>query len=118
MQVQFRWLVPVFVLAVAVLAAGVWRYGYVQALDQLARRGKADLALASDRLSTQLQVYRELAVLMADHPALEGLEDPARRAAAQALLLNVAEKPRRWTCCMRMPAALFRLRRAARWDRI
>ena len=66
---QRRWIVPAFLLAVAAVSAGVWRYGYLQALDQLARRGDADLALASDRLSTQLQVYRELAVLMADHPS-------------------------------------------------
>lgn len=89
---QRRWIVATFVLAVAALSVGVWRYGYVQALDQLARRGEADLALASDRLSTQLQVHRELAVLMADHPALEALDDPTRRAAAQALLLEVADK--------------------------
>ena len=89
---QRRWIVPAFLLAVAAVSAGVWRYGYLQALDQLARRGDADLALASDRLSTQLQVYRELAVLMADHPALEGLDDPARARAAQALLLRVADK--------------------------
>ena len=87
------WFLALFVLAVGALAAGVWRYGYLQALDQLARRAEADLALASDRLSTQLQVYQELAVLMADHPALERLEvDPARRVAARALLQEVADK--------------------------
>ncbi|MCA0870273.1 GHKL domain-containing protein [Seohaeicola saemankumensis] len=87
-----RTIVLGFVLAVSALATGVWRYGYLQALDQLAKRAEADLALASDRLSTQLQVFQELAVLMADHPQLEGLEDPARRPAAQALLLEVADK--------------------------
>ncbi|MFV0513122.1 MAG: ATP-binding protein [Jhaorihella sp.] len=89
---QRRWIVPAFLLAVAAVSAGVWRYGYLQALDQLAKRGEVDLALASDRLSTQLQVYRELAVLMADHPALSGLDDPARARAAQAVLLRVADK--------------------------
>ena len=81
-----------FSLAVAALSAGVWHYGYRQALDQLSQRGEADLALAADRLTSQLQVYQELAVLMAEHPALVGLEDLERRAAAQALLLEVADK--------------------------
>ncbi|MFC3117898.1 hypothetical protein ACFOHS_04920 [Jhaorihella thermophila] len=83
---------PAFLLAVGVLAGAVWRYGYLQALDQLARRGRADLELASDRLSTQLQVYRELAVLMADHPVLDGLDDPSRRVAARDVLTEVADK--------------------------
>jgi two-component system C4-dicarboxylate transport sensor histidine kinase DctB len=86
------WIVLAFVLAVAALAGGVWRYGYLQALDQLAQRARADLALASDRLGSQLQVYQELAVLMADHPALDGLDDPARRSAADDLLRSVADK--------------------------
>lgn len=81
-----------FGLAVATLAAGVWNYGYRQALDQLARRAESDLALASDRLSAQLQGYQELAVLTADHPGLSGLQDAARQQAAQALLLEIADK--------------------------
>ncbi len=85
-------IVPVFLLAVAALSAVVWRYGYLQALGQLSSRGISDLALASDRLSAQLQVYRELAVLMADHPALSRLQTAGERAEAQALLLGVADK--------------------------
>ncbi len=80
-------------LAIAAVAGGVWRYGYGQALDQLQRRGAADLALAADRLTAQLQRYQELAVFMAEHPALlelaEGRGDPA---AAEALLLEAADK--------------------------
>ena len=87
-----RWIVLAFLLSVAALAGAVWHYGYLQALDQLARRGESDLALASDRLAAKLQVHQELAVLMADHPGLEGLDDPARRAAADTLLLEVADK--------------------------
>jgi len=86
------WVISGFLAAVALLAAGVWTYGYGQALSQLAPRAEADLELASDRLGTQLQVYQELAVLMAEHPALKGLEQPVRRPAAQALLLEVADK--------------------------
>ncbi|MFD3189359.1 ATP-binding protein [Sedimentitalea sp. HM32M-2] len=88
-----RWtIVLAFLLAVAALAGGVWHYGYLQALEQLARRGEADLALASDRLSTELQVYQELAVLLTDHPMLEDLDNPARRLAAELQLLDVADK--------------------------
>ncbi|WP_406645031.1 ATP-binding protein [Aliisedimentitalea scapharcae] len=88
-----RWIVLGFALIMAGITGAVWSYGYRQALDQLALQAEADLALASDRLSTQLQVYQELAVLMADHPGLQGLQDDvARRATAQALLVEVADK--------------------------
>jgi len=87
-----RWIVLAFVLGVVALAGGIWRYGYLQALGQLQQRAEADLALASDRVATQLQVYQELAVLTVDRPALRGLEDPARRPAARALLQAVADK--------------------------
>lgn len=89
---QRQWIVLAFVLAVAALAAGVWNYGYRQALDQLARRAQSDLALASDRLSAQLQGYQELAVLTADHPGLTRLHVPERQQAAQQLLLEIADK--------------------------
>ncbi|MGR3504178.1 ATP-binding protein [Pseudaestuariivita sp.] len=78
-------------LACAV-AAGVWRLGYGQALDQVARRGEADLALAADRLTAQLQRYQELAVLTAEHPVLTALTYGAPRAEADRLLLEIADK--------------------------
>ena len=83
-----------FLVLVAGLSAGVWRQSYVQALGPLAARGEADLALASDRLATQLQRYREFAVLMADHPALAGLDAASanRRRAASRVLLEAADK--------------------------
>ncbi|MGR3678090.1 MAG: sensor histidine kinase [Paracoccaceae bacterium] len=90
---QRSWIILVFFGVVASLAAGVWTYGYRQALDQLALRAEADLALASDRLSTQLQIYQELAVLTASHPALDGLaENPNLQPAASALLISIADK--------------------------
>lgn len=92
MRLQRWWIVAAFLLAVAVLAGVVWRYGYLQALQQLGQRAEADLALASDRLSMQLMVYQELAVLIADHPVLDRLDDPSSRTEAQALLLDVADK--------------------------
>ncbi len=81
-----------FLFAVGLLSAGVWSYGYRQALSQLSEKAEADLELAADRLSTQMQGYQELAVLMANHPVLEVLETPAQRRAAQAVLLDVADK--------------------------
>ena len=87
-----NWIAIGFVLAVAALGAGVWRYGYLQALNQLERRAEADLALASDRLSAQLQVYQELAVLIADHPSLARLATEDEITAANAMLLDVADK--------------------------
>lgn len=81
-----------FVTLVAAAATGVWRYSYVQALDQLARQGASDLALASDRLTGQLQRYRELAVLVADHPKVGAVLAGENGAAADALLLEIADK--------------------------
>lgn len=89
-----------FLLALGAVAGGVWRFGYGQALDQLARRGEADLALGADRLTAQLQRYQELAVLMAEHPVLLDLalgwsDDQSTGAggdAAKALLREAADK--------------------------
>jgi two-component system, NtrC family, C4-dicarboxylate transport sensor histidine kinase DctB len=74
-----------YLVVVAGAAAAVWNYGYLRALDQLAQRGEADLSLAADRLTGQLQLYQQLAVLMADHPALMGQ-------GAKALLQAAADK--------------------------
>ena len=85
-------IVLAFLAAVAAVAGGVWRYGYFQALDQLARQGASDLALASDRLTGQLQRYRELAVLVADHPQIGAVLAGEDVAAAEALFLEIADK--------------------------
>ncbi len=89
---QRVWIILGFLFAVGLLSAGVWTYGYRQALSQLSEKAEADLELAADRLSTQMQVYQELAVLMADHPVLRGIEGPEHGRAAQAMLLDVADK--------------------------
>ncbi|MEJ6479209.1 MAG: ATP-binding protein [Octadecabacter sp.] len=78
-----------YLALVAAFSGGVWWVGYSAALDQLERRGRADLALAADRLTSQLQRYRELAVLLADHPDLQVGADPAR---ATALLRETADR--------------------------
>ena len=81
-----------YLLAVALVSAGVWTYGRGQALEQVAARGAADLALASDRLVTQLTRYRETAVLMSDHPVLMALAEGGDRDDAEALLLETVDK--------------------------
>mgnify|MGYP001816860751 FL=1 len=81
-----------FLITVAAVSAAVWRYGYLQALDQLAQRGQADLDLASDRLTGQLQGFQEIAVLLADHPVLQALAIGRETAAAKAMLLAAADK--------------------------
>lgn len=87
-----------FVLAVALFTAGVWWFAFNSALQQLEQRGRADLALAADRVVGQLHRYRELGVLLAGHPVLTapvlaGLSpgDPGTRAASD-LLLEMADK--------------------------
>lgn len=81
-----------FVAVVAAIAAGVWRYGYVQALNQLSRQGVVDLALASDRLTGQLQRYRELAVLTADRPVALEIAGGVAGDAARRTLLEIVDK--------------------------
>ena len=84
--------IAAFLALVALFAAAVWSYGYRAALDQLSRRGEADLTLAADRLTGELQRFRELAVLLADHPTLTPLVTGAPPEAAAALLREVADK--------------------------
>lgn len=82
-----------FLLLVAGLAGGAGWFAYSAALTQLAARGQADLSLASDRLVGQLQRFRQVAVLMADHPQLvslaKGQGDPSQ---ASEVLLTAADK--------------------------
>ena len=64
-----RWGLVALCLALAgVISAGVFWGGYRAALRPLAERGQVDLALAADSLTGALQRYRELAVVLADHP--------------------------------------------------
>lgn len=83
--------VVAFLVAVAALSSGVWWFGYQSALDQLEQRGRSDLALASDRLTGELSRYRELAVLMADHPVVAAAVD-GRGAGTADLLRQTADK--------------------------
>ncbi|WP_136443527.1 sensor histidine kinase [Pacificoceanicola onchidii] len=78
--------------AAAGLCWGVWSYGYGQALSQVAGRAESDLALASDRLVTELQRYQMAAVLMSGHPGLAALHTGGDRARADRLLLETTDK--------------------------
>ncbi|MFY0680546.1 MAG: sensor histidine kinase [Thalassovita sp.] len=85
-------IIVIFLLTVVATSGGVWRYSYVQALEQLARRGLADLSLATDRLTGQLQLYQQLAVLMADHPTVFAVLRGHQKTHAEQLLLQAADK--------------------------
>lgn len=82
-----------FLLAGAAIAGGVWWYSLTEALARLEDRGRADLSLAADRLTGELQQYRELAVLLADHPTLAALlRGEVSTEEAGRLLLRTADK--------------------------
>ena len=81
-----------FLITVSVLSGGVWRYAYLEGLDQLRARGQADLSLVSDRLVGQLQRYRDLAVFLADHPQVAQVLDRRPAVEAQAFLQEGADK--------------------------
>ncbi len=83
-----------YLSAVALIAAGVWWVAFTAALTQLEERGRADLALTSDRLGSQLQRFREVSVLLSDHPTLVPLvlKTGGSRRAADDLLLGMADK--------------------------
>ena len=85
-------MVLAFFCVVILVTIGVWRYGYLQALDQLNSQGKADLALASDGLLGQLERYRELSDLLADHPIVLSLSRGDAENDARASFLEVADK--------------------------
>ncbi|WP_299030774.1 ATP-binding protein [uncultured Sulfitobacter sp.] len=84
--------IVVFLIGVAVLSSVVWRYAVQHGMAQLSARGSADLALASDRLVGQLQRYRDLAVVMADHPQVVQVLQQGAVPDDRALLRAVADR--------------------------
>lgn len=81
-----------FLLAVALFSAGVWGVAWRQALGTLADRGRTDLTLAADRLTRHLFRYRELAVVLADHPDLAALLEGQGARDARDLLRAMADR--------------------------
>ncbi|MBK44870.1 MAG: C4-dicarboxylate ABC transporter [Roseovarius sp.] len=88
-------LVAPFLLVVAAMTGAAWHYGYRQALDELSRRGEADLALVLGGLISDLQRYRDQAVALADHPSLTlltGAPRAADRRRATQVLIAAADR--------------------------
>ncbi len=75
------------------LALAVGWFGLRVGLDLLNARAQSDLALAADRLTGQLQRYRDVTVLAAEHPALLSLPvaGSPQADAASAVLERVAD---------------------------
>lgn len=80
-----------FLALVAALALAVQHWGYRAALSEMSQRGASDLALASDRLTSELQRYRQLSVLTARHPYLAPRLDGPDGGRATALLRQTAD---------------------------
>lgn len=87
-----RWAIAGFGLAAALISLGVWWVTLTSQLDALEQRGRSDLDVAADRLVSQLQRFRELAVLLADHPQITALYDGGPAAPAAAMLQRTADK--------------------------
>lgn len=92
MRTRFAAIVA-YLSLVAAIGYAVWWLALGAALGQLAERGQADLQLASDRLVSELQSYRELAVLLADHPTLVPLVtgNSGDMEGAERMLLKAAD---------------------------
>ena len=65
--------IPAILVVAATVATGVWWTSLTAALDRVQERAQAKLALSSDRLTSELQGYRDLAVQVSDHPDLLAL---------------------------------------------
>lgn len=83
-----------YVAAVLVFAAGVGWYALRDGLARLSERADADLSVAADQLTGQLERFRELAVLLSDHPVLAPLAETGNGdpVGADALLLKEADR--------------------------
>ncbi|MBI1217641.1 MAG: sensor histidine kinase [Rhodobacteraceae bacterium] len=83
-----------YLLAVLVFATAVGWYALRDGMARLSERADADLSLAADQLTGQLERFRELAVLLTDHPVLAPLAETGTgdAVAADALLLKEADR--------------------------
>ncbi|WP_108259727.1 cache domain-containing protein [Mangrovicoccus ximenensis] len=69
----------------AAVGLAAWQLSWSAALRLVAARAETDLTQTSERLIAQLQSYRELAVLLSDHPEVEALLRPGFAALGQTL---------------------------------
>jgi len=91
-------LIIAFATFVGIVSGGVWSLAYRAALDQLAQTGLGNLTLASDRLTGHLFGYRELAVVLSEHPVLkELLTNEGSNVEANELLRSIADKTGAWS---------------------
>lgn len=78
---------------IAMTCGLVWTFGYSEALGQLERRSRADLALAAARLTGELEQFSSFAVLTADRPEIARvLGGEAAIPPTQDLLREMADK--------------------------
>ncbi len=85
----------IYLAVVIIFATGIGWWGYQKALNSLAKRGQTELSLAVDGLQGHIQKFRQLSVVMADHPALIDLVTDGGtgiRAKTESLLLETADK--------------------------
>lgn len=85
-----KWIFP-FLLGTLLISAGVWAAAWRAALTPLAEQASSELALASDQLTRHLFRYRELAVVLAEHPVLKRRLNNAELDTADQLLQSMAD---------------------------
>ncbi|MFC2967571.1 sensor histidine kinase [Acidimangrovimonas pyrenivorans] len=87
-------ILTLYLVLVAGLSGAIGWVALGDGLNRLTERARADLSLASDRLTGQLARFRQLGALLADHPTLKPLVLTGRgdRAAAERLLLAAADR--------------------------
>ncbi|MCK0143162.1 ATP-binding protein [Aliiroseovarius sp. F20344] len=85
-----KWVFP-FLLGTLLISAGVWAAAWRAALKPLAEQASSELALASDQLTRHLFRYRELAVVLAEHPVLKRRLSDTNAEAADQLLQSMAD---------------------------
>ncbi len=82
----------IYLMLCAALVWGYWAIAYRDALAQLARTGTVQLEQATDRLLGQLERFRQLPGLLADHPLVTRALDPSNTPAqTNAFLLRNAD---------------------------
>ena len=85
-------LIAIYLAAAAALAAGTGWISFGAALDRLAARGAADLALAADNLQGDLARYATVASIVSDEPGVLARLRGAPAPGVEARLQEVADK--------------------------